>query len=58
MNELMKEIQGKPEQNVLETMAIRCMAKAVYTTNNIGHYGLVFPHYTHFTSSYPQIPQT
>ncbi|HRX23784.1 MAG TPA: ribonuclease R [Chitinophagales bacterium] len=56
MNELMKEIQGKPEQNVLETMAIRCMAKAVYTTNNIGHYGLAFPHYTHFTSPIRRYP--
>lgn len=56
LNGLMKEIQGKPEQNVLENMAIRCMAKAVYTTNNIGHYGLAFPHYTHFTSPIRRYP--
>jgi len=47
---LLKEIQGKPEQNVLEQLAIRTMAKAIYTTKNIGHYGLGFSNYTHFTS--------
>ncbi|MBK8487227.1 MAG: ribonuclease R [Chitinophagales bacterium] len=56
LNKLMKEVQGKPEQNVLEQMAIRCMAKAVYTSNNIGHYGLAFNYYTHFTSPIRRYP--
>lgn len=56
LNKLMKEVHGKPEQNVLEQMAIRCMAKAVYTTNNIGHYGLAFNYYTHFTSPIRRYP--
>ena len=50
LNRLMKDVHGLPEQNILETMAVRCMAKAVYTTENIGHYGLHFEYYTHFTS--------
>jgi ribonuclease R len=52
----MKEIDGKPEQNVLEQLAIRSMAKAVYSTHNIGHYGLAFDHYTHFTSPIRRYP--
>jgi ribonuclease R len=56
LNAFMKEVHGKPEQNILENMAIRCMSKAVYTTNNIGHYGLAFPHYTHFTSPIRRYP--
>lgn len=56
LNNLMAEVKGKPEQNILESMAIRCMAKAVYTTNNIGHYGLAFEHYTHFTSPIRRYP--
>ncbi|MBC8048172.1 MAG: ribonuclease R [Fimbriimonadaceae bacterium] len=56
LNKLMQEVKGKPEQNILESMAIRCMAKAVYTTKNIGHYGLAFPHYTHFTSPIRRYP--
>jgi ribonuclease R len=47
---LMKEIEGKPEQDVLQQMAIRTMAKAAYSTKNIGHYGLAFDNYSHFTS--------
>ncbi len=47
---LMKEIEGKPESDVLQNMAIRTMAKAAYSTNNIGHYGLAFDNYSHFTS--------
>lgn len=47
---LMKEIEGKPEADVLQNMAIRTMAKAAYSTNNIGHYGLAFDNYSHFTS--------
>lgn len=56
LNELLKKTEGKPEQNVLETMAIRSMAKAAYTTNNIGHYGLAMQHYTHFTSPIRRYP--
>lgn len=56
LNRLMNEIKGKPEQNILESLAIRCMAKAVYTTKNIGHYGLAFEHYTHFTSPIRRYP--
>ncbi len=56
LNALMQEIKGKPEQNILENLAIRCMAKAVYTTKNIGHYGLAFDYYTHFTSPIRRYP--
>jgi ribonuclease R len=56
MNGLMKSIRGKKEQNVLEQLAIRTMSKAVYTTENIGHYGLAFDHYTHFTSPIRRYP--
>jgi ribonuclease R len=52
----MKDVKGKGEQNVIETLAIRTMAKAVYTTNNIGHYGLAFKYYTHFTSPIRRYP--
>ena len=52
----MDEIQGKPEQNVLEQLAIRSMAKAKYTTEPKGHFGLAFPHYTHFTSPIRRYP--
>lgn len=50
LNKIMLKIQGKPEQNIIERMAIKCMAKAAYSSNNIGHYGLAFPNYSHFTS--------
>ncbi len=56
LNRLMQEIEGAPEQAVLQQLAIRCMAKAVYTTNNIGHYGLGFDFYTHFTSPIRRYP--
>jgi ribonuclease R len=52
----MDEIQGKPEQNVLEQLAIRSMAKAKYTTEPKGHFGLAFAHYTHFTSPIRRYP--
>jgi ribonuclease R len=55
-NTLLKKVVGKPEQDVLETMAIRSMAKAEYTTGNIGHYGLAMEHYTHFTSPIRRYP--
>src|SRR5690606_38654360 len=50
LNKLMESIEGKPEQNILEQLAIRTMAKAKYTTDVKGHFGLAFDHYTHFTS--------
>ena len=56
MNQLMTNVRGKKEQNVIETLAIRTMAKAVYSTRNIGHYGLSFPFYTHFTSPIRRYP--
>lgn len=56
LNALIRSVVGKPEQNVIETIAIRSMAKAVYTINNIGHYGLGFPFYTHFTSPIRRYP--
>lgn len=56
LNQLMKNIHGKPEENVLEQLAIRTMAKAIYTTENIGHYGLAFDYYTHFTSPIRRYP--
>lgn len=55
-NNLFKEIAGKGEENMIETIAIRTMAKAVYSTHNIGHYGLAFPYYTHFTSPIRRYP--
>jgi len=56
MNKLLKDVQGKKEQNLIDTLAIRTMSKAVYTTNNIGHYGLAFDYYTHFTSPIRRYP--
>lgn len=55
-NQLLQDAKGKPEQQVLETLGIRTMAKAVYTTQNIGHYGLGFKHYCHFTSPIRRYP--
>ena len=55
-NNLLKEVSGKPEQHVLEQLGIRTMAKAVYTSKNIGHYGLGFEHYCHFTSPIRRYP--
>lgn len=56
LNNLIEDIEGKPEQNVLEQLAIRAMAKAKYTTEESGHFGLAFPHYTHFTSPIRRYP--
>ncbi|HEY0058135.1 MAG TPA: ribonuclease R [Flavisolibacter sp.] len=55
-NEMLAEVRGKPEQHVLEQLGIRTMAKAVYTTENIGHYGLGFENYCHFTSPIRRYP--
>ncbi len=56
LNKLMDEIEGKPEQNVLQSLAVRTMAKAKYTTEPKGHFGLAFDHYTHFTSPIRRYP--
>ncbi len=56
INKLLAEVKGKSEENVVSLLAIRSMAKAVYTTENIGHYGLAFPYYTHFTSPIRRYP--
>jgi ribonuclease R len=55
-NQMLADVKGKPEQHVLEQLGIRTMAKAVYTTDNIGHYGLGFEHYCHFTSPIRRYP--
>lgn len=56
INALLDDCQGKPAQTLIETLTIRAMAKAVYSTDNIGHYGLAFPYYTHFTSPIRRYP--
>ncbi|MDR0419742.1 MAG: ribonuclease R, partial [Prevotellaceae bacterium] len=56
LNRLLTEIKGTKEENLLETLALRSMAKAIYSTNNIGHYGLAFDYYTHFTSPIRRYP--
>ncbi|MFV0419114.1 MAG: ribonuclease R [Dysgonomonas sp.] len=56
INHLLDEVSGKPEENLISTIAIRAMAKAIYSTVNIGHYGLAFEHYTHFTSPIRRYP--
>jgi len=56
LNSVLEEVKGKPEQNIVETLAVRSMAKAVYSTHNIGHYGLAFKYYTHFTSPIRRYP--
>ncbi len=55
-NQMLKDAQGRPEQHVLEQLGIRTMAKAIYTTENIGHYGLGFEYYCHFTSPIRRYP--
>ena len=55
-NQLLKNVQGRPEQHVLEQLGIRTMAKAKYTTENVGHYGLGFENYCHFTSPIRRYP--
>lgn len=56
LNALMTGVEGKPEQGMIQQIAVRAMAKAIYSTNNIGHYGLGFDHYTHFTSPIRRYP--
>ena len=55
-NEMLEKVKGKPEQHVLEQLGIRTMSKAIYTTDNIGHYGLGFDNYCHFTSPIRRYP--
>jgi ribonuclease R len=55
-NQLLQDVHGRPEQHVLEQLGIRTMAKAKYTTDNVGHYGLGFEHYCHFTSPIRRYP--
>lgn len=55
-NEMLAQVEGKPEQHVIEQLGIRTMAKAAYTTENIGHYGLGFEYYCHFTSPIRRYP--
>ena len=56
LNRLLKDVDGKKEQNLVDTLAVRSMSKAEYTTHNIGHYGLAFDYYTHFTSPIRRYP--
>ena len=56
LNKMLADIKNQPEENLLATLAIRSMAKAIYTTDNIGHYGLGFDYYTHFTSPIRRYP--
>ena len=56
INTLLEEVKGKPEEYLIKTATLRSMAKAVYATKNIGHYGLAFTHYTHFTSPIRRYP--
>lgn len=56
LNNLLVDVQGKKEQNMVDTLAVRTMSKAVYSTENIGHYGLAFDYYSHFTSPIRRYP--
>ncbi len=56
INKLLKSIEGTPEESLIKTATIRSMAKAIYTTKNIGHFGLAFKYYTHFTSPIRRYP--
>lgn len=56
LNQLLEDVKGRKEQNLVDTLAIRSMSKAIYTTDNIGHYGLAFDYYTHFTSPIRRYP--
>ena len=56
LNQLMQDVNGKKEQNLIDTLAIRTMSKASYSTENIGHYGLAFDYYSHFTSPIRRYP--
>ncbi|GMN07902.1 ribonuclease R [Croceitalea sp. MTPC5] len=56
LNQLLENVKGKKEQNLVDTLTIRSMSKAIYTTDNIGHYGLAFEYYSHFTSPIRRYP--
>ncbi len=56
INKLLKDVKGKKEQSIIELLAVRSMPKAIYTTDNVGHYGLGFEYYTHFTSPIRRYP--
>ncbi|MBC6991756.1 ribonuclease R [Hymenobacter sp. BT491] len=56
LNDLSNEVMGRPEQNVIQTLAVRTMSKAKYTTEPLGHFGLAFDHYSHFTSPIRRYP--
>ena len=56
LNNLMKAVEGKPEENLIKTASIRSMSKAIYSTKNIGHFGLAFKYYSHFTSPIRRYP--
>ena len=56
LNNLLKDVHGKKEENLIETISVRAMQKAYYSTHNIGHYGLAFDYYTHFTSPIRRYP--
>ncbi|MBU2900596.1 ribonuclease R [Maribacter dokdonensis] len=56
LNKLLEDVKGKREQNMVDTLTIRSMSKAIYTIDNIGHYGLAFDYYTHFTSPIRRYP--
>ncbi len=56
LNQLLQDVKGKKEQNMVDTLTIRSMSKAIYTIDNIGHYGLAFDYYTHFTSPIRRYP--
>ncbi len=56
LNKMMAAVKGKPEEDMIQSLTIRSMAKAIYSTENIGHYGLGFQHYTHFTSPIRRYP--
>ncbi|MEK7505045.1 MAG: RNB domain-containing ribonuclease, partial [Patescibacteria group bacterium] len=56
LNKFLKSVEGKPEQNMIQTSVMRSMSKAIYAMKNIGHYGLAFAHYTHFTSPIRRYP--
>ena len=56
LNQLLEDVKGKKEQNLVDTLAIRAMSKAIYSTNNVGHYGLAFDYYSHFTSPIRRYP--
>jgi ribonuclease R len=56
INKLLEDIKGKPEQSMIQTLAVRSMAKAIYSSKNVGHYGLAFDYYSHFTSPIRRYP--